>query len=73
MLPKTESEMFSKSLVGQMILMIVLEENVPDCDEPPLLDRDGNKWILMAIFLVESFCYQVQRARNSVSDHGMGL
>tara|TARA_R110002020_G_scaffold10668_17_gene40688 strand:- start:1469 stop:1906 length:438 start_codon:yes stop_codon:yes gene_type:complete len=53
MLPKTESEMFSKSLVGQMVLMIMLEENVPDWDVPPILDRDGNKWILMAIFLVE--------------------
>ena len=45
--------MFSKSLVGQMVLMIMLEENVPDWDVPPILDRDGNKWILMAIFLVE--------------------
>ncbi len=46
--------MFSKSLVGQMILMIMpLHPDYVAVGWQDLLDRDGNKWILMAIFLVE--------------------
>jgi len=61
MLPKTESEMFSKSLVDQKILLIVPKKLLPDYDRdykneegvPPLLDRKGEEWVLMGLFLVK--------------------
>lgn len=66
MLPKTESEMFSKSLVGQMIFMIVpkkhmvSEERMPNYDLElssqavvRLLDSNGDEWIPTALFLVK--------------------
>ncbi len=63
MLPKTQSEMFSKSLVNKMVLMIVPKEILPNHDVhpdyenkdgvPPLLDRNGDEWMLMGIFLVK--------------------
>ena len=62
MLPKTESEMFSKSLGGQKILLIVPKKLLPDYDRdykyknekgvPPLLDRNGEEWVLMGLLLV---------------------
>jgi hypothetical protein len=62
MLPKTESEMFSKSLVDQKILMIVPKKLLPDYDRdyknedgvPPLLDGKGEEWVLMGLLWVKN-------------------
>ena len=63
MLPKTESEMFSNSLEGQKILLMVPKKLLPDYDSdpkykneegvPPLLDRNGEEWVLMGLLLVK--------------------
>jgi len=53
--------MFSKSLVDQKILLIVPKKLLPDYDRdykneegvPPLLDRKGEEWVLMGLFLVK--------------------
>ena len=64
MLPKTESEMFSKSLVDQKILLIVPKKLLPDYDSdykykneggvPPLLDGKGEEWVLMGLLWVKN-------------------
>ena len=85
MLPKTESEMFSKSVEGQMILLIVPKKLLPDYDRdyknekgvPPLLDRKGEEWVLMAILWVRenaSFAGDVdEKGEPLINDSAAGI
>ena len=85
MLPKTESEMFSKSVEDQMILLIVPKELLPDYDRdyknekgvPPLLDLKGEEWVLMAILWVRenaSFAGDVdEKGEPLINDSAAGI
>lgn len=85
MLPKTESEMFSKSVEDQMILLIVPKELLPDYDRdyknekgvPPLLDHKGEEWVLMAILWVRenaSFAGDVdEKGEPLINDSAAGI
>ncbi len=61
MLPKSQKEMFSKSLVNKIVLMILPEDLfdeyqwksiLPKQDLPPVLDYKGIEWRLIGVFLV---------------------
>ena len=87
MLPKTESEMFSKSVENQMILLIVPKELLPTLEQrhlsytnkgrPKLLDRKGEEWFLMAILWVTeeaSFVGDVdEKGEPLVNDSAAGI
>jgi hypothetical protein len=69
MLPKSQKEMFSKSLVNEIVLMILPEDLfdeyqwksiLPKQDLPPVLDYKGIEWRLIGVFLVT---YQNQQER----------
>jgi len=70
MLPKSQKEMFSKSLVNKIVLMILPEDLfdeyqwksiLPKQDLPPVLDYKGVEWRLIGVFLVT---YQNQQERS---------
>jgi len=88
MLPKTESKMFSKSVEGQMILLILPKELLPTLEQrylsynnkggrSKLLDRKGEEWFLMAILWVRenaSFAGDVdEKGEPLINDSAAGI